>query len=46
VAEARPDDDQVHYLLGNLYRQMGETELARQELKKYSLILERRAKRN
>jgi tetratricopeptide (TPR) repeat protein len=46
VANARPDDDQVHYLLGNLYRQMGETELARQELKKHSLILERRAKHN
>src|SRR5262249_5079953 len=46
VAKARPDDHQVHYLLGNLYRQMGEAELARQELKKHSQILERRAKRN
>ena len=42
VAKSRPEDDRVHYLLGNLYRQLGETALARHELEKHRLILERR----
>jgi Flp pilus assembly protein TadD len=45
VAKARPEDDQVHYLLGNLYRQLGEGELARRELARHREILERRQKR-
>ncbi len=45
VAKARPDDDQVHYLLGNLYRQSGDADRARQELNLHSDILKRRQKR-
>jgi protein O-GlcNAc transferase len=45
VAKARPDDDQVHYLLGNLYRQLGDNERSRRELKLHREILERRQKR-
>jgi protein O-GlcNAc transferase len=46
LAKLRPDDDQVHYLLGNLYRQLGESELARRELNKHREILDRRRKRD
>lgn len=45
VAKARPDDDQVHYLLGNLYRQLGDPERARRELNRHSEILKHRQKR-
>src|SRR5258705_4254141 len=45
VAKARPDDDQVHYLLGNLYRQLGDGDRARRELNRHREILERRQKR-
>src|SRR6266852_5250099 len=44
VAKARPDDDQVHYLLGNLYRQLGDADRARRELQRHREILERRQK--
>ena len=42
VAKARPDDDQVHYLLGNLYRELGEAALAKRELELHRKILEQR----
>ena len=45
IAKARPDDDQVHYLLGNLYREMGDQERARRELGRHREILERRRAR-
>ena len=45
VAKARPDDDQIHYLLGNLYRDLGETRLASRELEIHRQILERRRAR-
>jgi len=45
VAKTRPDDDQVHYLLGNLYRQLGDADRARRELNRHREILERRRKR-
>lgn len=45
VAKMRPDDDQVHYLLGNLYRQSGDAVRARHELNLHSDILKRRQKR-
>lgn len=45
VATARPNDDQVHYLLGNLYRQMGDLDRSRQELQRHRAILERRRER-
>ena len=45
IATARPDDDQVHYLLGNLYREMGDQERARRELARHREILERRRAR-
>ena len=45
VARARPDDDQIHYLLGALYQQLGESALAKAELEKHRSVLERRRKR-
>ncbi len=42
VAKARPSDDQVHYLLSGLYRELGESELARQELELHRAVLARR----
>jgi predicted Zn-dependent protease len=42
VAKAQPEDDQIHYLLGNLYRESGEASLSKQELAKHREILERR----
>jgi tetratricopeptide (TPR) repeat protein len=42
VAQARPEDDQVHYLLAGLYRASGEAALAKQELEKHRSILQRR----
>ncbi|HYI93765.1 MAG TPA: tetratricopeptide repeat protein [Bryobacteraceae bacterium] len=45
VAKARPEDDQIHYLLGNLYRDLGESSLASRELETHRQILERRRAR-
>jgi predicted Zn-dependent protease len=46
VASARPADDQVHYLLSGLYRELGETDKAKLELEQHRKILEgRRQKR-
>ena len=42
VAKARRDDDQVHFLLGNLYRDLGRAEEARRELTRHREILEKR----
>jgi tetratricopeptide (TPR) repeat protein len=42
VARAKPDDDQVHYLLGNLLRESGESALAAKELELHRIILKRR----
>jgi tetratricopeptide (TPR) repeat protein len=42
LARANPNDDQVHYLLGNLYRESGEAALAKRELEKHRQILDRR----
>jgi tetratricopeptide (TPR) repeat protein len=44
VAQARPDDDQVHYLLAGLYRESGETALAKAALEKHRSVLQRRRK--
>jgi predicted Zn-dependent protease len=46
LAAMRPDDDQVHYLLGNLYRQTGDEVRARRELARHRELLERRRKRD
>lgn len=46
VAKARPADDQVHYLLANLYRALGEEALAKQELNRHRELLEKHAKRD
>jgi tetratricopeptide (TPR) repeat protein len=42
VAKARPNDDQVHYLLGNLYRQLGDRDRSRREFERHREILDRR----
>lgn len=42
VAKARPGDDQVHYLLANLYRDLGENALFRVEIEKHRALLEHR----
>jgi len=42
IANLRPEDDQIHYLLGNLYRELGQDQLAKRALQKHRLILERR----
>ncbi len=41
VARMRPQDPQIHFLLGGLYRELGEAELARQEMEKHKRILSR-----
>ena len=45
VAKLRPNDDQVFYLLGSLYRELGEAELAAKALQQHRTILERRRDR-
>ena len=45
VARARPNDDQIHYLLSGLYRELGESALAQQELQRHRTILEQRRRR-
>lgn len=42
VARARPEDGQVHFLLGSLYREMGQMDLSRREMERHRRILERR----
>lgn len=42
VAKQIPSDDQIHYLLGNLYRGIGERDLAQSEFAKHREILDRR----
>ncbi|MFN3323829.1 MAG: tetratricopeptide repeat protein [Bryobacteraceae bacterium] len=42
VAAAKPEDDQIHYLLGNLYREVDDRELAKRALERHRAILERR----
>lgn len=42
VAKRVPADDQIHYLLGNLYRGIGERGLAQSEFAKHREILDRR----
>lgn len=42
VAKARPGDDQVHFLLGGLYRELGDAAAARRELILHQQILEQR----
>jgi tetratricopeptide (TPR) repeat protein len=42
VAEALPDDDQIHYLLSRLYRELGETARAKRELELHRGVLDRR----
>ncbi len=42
LARARPGDDQVHFLLGGLYREMGEPARAQAALARHRMILERR----
>lgn len=42
LAAEKPDDGQVHYLLANLYRDLGNHELAQQELSHHRRLLERR----
>lgn len=42
VAERFPSDDQIHFLLGSLYRDLGERELAQREFARHREILERR----
>ena len=44
VALSRPDDDQIHYLLAGLYREIGEPALAKSELEKHRSVLQRRRK--
>jgi predicted Zn-dependent protease len=46
VAKARPADDQVHYLLANLYRELGEQGLAAREMAIHREILGKRVKRD
>ena len=45
IAKARPEDEQIHYLLGNLYRELGDGERARRELARHREILDRRRAR-
>jgi tetratricopeptide (TPR) repeat protein len=42
VAQQAPADDQIHYLLGNLYRGIGERDLAQREFARHREILDRR----
>jgi tetratricopeptide (TPR) repeat protein len=42
VANQAPSDDQIHYLLGNLYRGIGERDLAQSEFARHREILDRR----
>ena len=42
VARQAPADDQIHYLLGNLYRRLGEQDLALREFAEHRAILDRR----
>ncbi|MFN0104055.1 MAG: tetratricopeptide repeat protein [Bryobacteraceae bacterium] len=42
VAKAQPNDDQVHFLLGSLYRDLGRAEEAQRELRRHREILEKR----
>jgi Tfp pilus assembly protein PilF len=42
VAKAHPNDDQVHFLLGGLYRELGEAALAQRELSLHRKLLEHR----
>lgn len=42
VAKERPSDDQIHFLLGTLYRELGDENLARRELARHREILESR----
>ena len=46
VAKARPQDDQVHFLLGGLYREMGEAELSQKEFNLHRQLLEQRRSRS
>jgi tetratricopeptide (TPR) repeat protein len=46
VAKARPNDDQIHYLLASLYRELGETELSKIELEKHRSLLDKRRRRD
>ena len=45
VAKARPNDDQVHFLLAGLYRELGETVLAQREFSLHRKLLEQRGNR-
>jgi predicted Zn-dependent protease len=42
VAAARPEDDQIHYLLSSLYRELGEAERANDELRKHRDLLRKK----
>ena len=42
VAKARPNDDQIHFLLAGLYRELGETVLAQREFSLHRKVLEQR----
>ncbi|HYO80699.1 MAG TPA: tetratricopeptide repeat protein [Bryobacteraceae bacterium] len=45
VVSSRPGDDQVHYLLAGLYRELGEPEKATRELQEHRKVLEGRRQR-
>jgi tetratricopeptide (TPR) repeat protein len=42
VAAARPQDDQIHYLLSGVYRELGEADRANEELRKHRELLRKR----
>jgi tetratricopeptide (TPR) repeat protein len=42
VAAAKPEDDQIHYLLSGLYRELGEADRAADELRKHRDLLRKR----
>lgn len=46
VAKARPEDDQVHFLLGGLYRELGEAALSQREFSLHRQLLEQRRSRS
>ncbi len=46
VAKARPQDDQVHFLLGGLYRELGEAALSQREFNIHRQLLEQRRSRS
>lgn len=45
VARKRPNDDQIHFLLGGLYREIGESVRSAEELKLHRQLLEQRRNR-